>query len=164
MAATMLSRKAVASVRPTFATSRRSVVIRASAEPEKPSVPTEAPINAVSVQAAVTPAAVPVAAAPAAPSLYGELPIAAVVAAGLGQPCCERFAALHCVVVPVLVPHKLLQSCLHLHIASIPAYLHIHYSAGLTKRSSEAVADSSYAVLIVLSCRGHVLLQPYRPW
>jgi hypothetical protein len=73
MAATMLSRKAVASVRPAFATSRRSAVVtRASAEPENTSAPTEAPINGVSVQAPVTPVAVPVAATPAAPTLFGE--------------------------------------------------------------------------------------------
>jgi hypothetical protein len=71
MAATLVSRKAVASARPAFATSRRSVVVvRASAEePKAPEVADT--INAVSVE---KPIAVPVAAAaaPAAPSLFGK--------------------------------------------------------------------------------------------
>lgn len=69
----MLSRKAVATARPTFANRRvSSVVVRASAEENTQApLPTEAPINGVSVES-TTPVAVPVAAAaaPAAPSLF----------------------------------------------------------------------------------------------
>jgi len=72
MAATLLSRKAVASVRPAFSTGRRSFVVRASAEQENSPVPVEAPIAGVTVEKPATPVAVPVAATPAAPSLFGE--------------------------------------------------------------------------------------------
>lgn len=71
MAATLLSRKAVASVRPAFSTGRRSFVVRASAEQQTTPAPVEAPIAGVTVEQA-TPVAMPVAATPAAPSLFGE--------------------------------------------------------------------------------------------
>ena len=70
--ATMLSRKAVATARPVFPTSRRSFAVRASAEqePTHAAAPQDAPIAGVTVQAAQP---VPVAVTPAAPTLFGEL-------------------------------------------------------------------------------------------
>lgn len=72
MAMSMLSRKAAfATVRPAGFSSKRSVTVRASMEPQQTPAEseTEAPINGVAV---AQPVAVPVVAAPAAPSLFGE--------------------------------------------------------------------------------------------
>lgn len=101
MAATLLSRKAVASARPGFASRRSVVVVRASAEqPQAPAV--EETINAVSVEK-VAPVAVPVAAAaaPAAPSLFGKFACSRSAAV-----CADRLDLAHCSGLWTLCGHQ----------------------------------------------------------
>jgi hypothetical protein len=155
----MLSRKAVATARPTFASRRvSSIVVRASAEENTQApVPAEAPINGVIVQA-TTPVAVPVAAAPAAPSLFEVCSCA--VRAGSSAPC---------PVVHAFAPGQKLcgpQSATTTQRSpSSPRMLSLHdtsliQSSSLHATESSGTTPSLMSILCMKSCGSHFAQVP----